>query len=251
MKPLAALLAAALAIQAASTESPRPMQTGHWEISTGIGTADIGRSDIRVRQSSTNTSLTYHSVRWDDEAGQFPPIYNFRAVYWPKEGDGFGYGFEFVHLKFIADPDQVVNVSGTLSGNPYNQTEPLGNTLQRWTITNGLNMFHAVGVARKHFSRSEGFPEGRASVYGGLGAGFAMPHPVTQFLGGPNRGGYEYGGFSWHILGGLQYRLTPKLGLCLECKHSVYDAKVDMAGGAKGEARLKSTSLWIGTTWRL
>lgn len=238
-----------LAVVSIASEINEPKQKGEWVISTGFGFQNPRNSDITIRQPGSNTNLTYHNVNWDDEAEQQPPIYSLRAIYWPKPDSQIGFGFEFVHLKFVAQTNRPVQVSGTLNGNPYNTNEPMSNTVQQFAVTNGMNMYQALVVGRRQFSKSESYPSGKFSLYGGLGVGAALPHPVTRVLGSAS-GRYEWGGFTWHAMGGFEYRITPKLGLLLEYKYQDYKANLDITNGT-ASTRLTSNSFWIMTSYRL
>lgn len=226
--------------------SPPKQKRGQWVLSNGIGDSWTRSTTVTVSNAGSNTRLQYSNVKWDSEGGERPPIYNFRAMYWSSPEARLGYGLEFVHNKMVANKNQVTNVTGTLNGQAYNQVEPIGNTLQQFAITNGLNLFHGIVQLRKPLDES-----GRSHVYGGVGLGFALPHPVTRFLNGSGHGNYQNGGFSWHGFGGYEYRIGPVWAVYAEAKYIDYPLDIDMGDGTRGSARIRSTMLLIGINYRL
>lgn len=240
---------AAYADEAQSQEKPAKKR-GEWSFSFNMGQADTQNSKLTVRQPSSNSNLTYSNVKWNDKSYEGSIYYGVKATYWPSPESRIGYGFDFVHYKVFADTKRSTNVSGTLNGNPYNQNEPINNTLGRFSISHGINLATINVLFRNRIGVSENFPSGRFQPYGGIGLGIVVNHPESEFRGGPLYQKYQFGGFSWQVLGGMEYRLDKKFGIFFEYKYTDYKPTVDIENGGEATARFRTHHLAFGTTYR-
>jgi lipid A oxidase len=251
MAGTAALVAGSCLAAVSETKPQEVKRKAEWVLVPYVGQSDTAASSLTISQPSTNTRLKYDKVHWDEEPYKGPIYYGFKAVYWPSPTATIGYNFDFIHYKVYADVDRTTRVTGTLNGNPYNQTETIRNTLNRFSISHGVNLMTLGVVARKPMQISERFPSGRLQPYGGVGLGIVINHPENRINDGFFFEKYQWGGFGWQIYLGAEYRVNSKWGVFAEYKYTDYEPTVDMALGGSGTTRLRTNHLAFGTSYRL
>jgi hypothetical protein len=141
-------------------------------------------------------------------------------------------------------------VSGTLNGAPYHAVEPVGNTISRFSISHGVNIWTATGLMRRRWQKSPSFPDGRINPYAGIGFGFVINHPESR-IGKEFFDRWQFGGLSWQVLAGIDYKLSSSQSFFAEYKFTDYHARVDVAQNGRGEAHLRTHHIVIGSTVRL
>lgn len=221
-----------------------------WIVTIYGGQNKTEDSSLTIRRPGENTVLHYQNVQWRDRSYEMPPYYGLRISFWPTPNATFGYGIDFVHYKVYAVTGATTTVTGTLNGVPYNQVEPISNTLDRFSISHGVNLTTFNLHWRNRQGVTEDYPSGRFQPYAGIGAGFVINHPESE-IDGDFFEKYQWGGFGWQVFFGAEYRFNPKWGLFLEYKFTDYKAKVDTAQNGTGEARFKSNHIALGTTIRV
>jgi hypothetical protein len=97
-------------------------------------------SDIHVQQPGLGTDAVFRDVSWDAKPLKAPPYYGIRVNYFFESWPRWGFGLDFTHYKIFAQTDQVVPVLGTFNGVPVNQSAPLGQFVQKFNITHGVNI---------------------------------------------------------------------------------------------------------------
>lgn len=220
-----------------------------WVLSVYSGRSSTNDSNLTIDIPGQNTRLTYRNVRWKDKSLDMPFYYGNHLNYWPSSDATIGFGLEFIHMKVYLDPDQVTQVSGTQNGNPYNEVEPIGNTLQSFNISDGINYVTFNVIGRQKLRRSERYPSGQVQPYLGIGVGVVIPHAESA-ISGDDQAEYETDGFSWQLFGGVEYRFTPDWGVFLQYRYTDYKASVKAAMGGTAHTRFISNHVVLGTSYR-
>ena len=153
------------------------------------------------------------------------PYYSYRFIHFFKSYPNFGIGVEFIHHKvFMMDKDQKVHLKGTFRGEEMDEMVRVGDYLDLFTISHGINHASFHLVYRWLLSPSAKAPEGRYQPYVNVSFGPAIPHLEidTTEENGAQRRAYSYQsaltnwGFGFGT--GIRYKPWKKLGFYLEYK---------------------------------
>lgn len=167
---------------------------------------------------------------WEGKSLSMPPYYGVRGTIWTDNNIGFG--LEFTHSKAYAD-DETLGVSGTSEG---------------FTIlefTDGLNNLT--------FNVSKRWPNhwGRFSPYAGIGAGVIIPHvEVKTTATAAETHGYQFGGASMALMGGVSYELTDTINVFSEYKFTYSALDVDLDGGGNLKTDIITNALNLGMSYK-
>ncbi len=153
------------------------------------------------------------------------PYYNYRFIYFLKKNPHLGIGLEFTHLKvFLMDKDQRVRMSGIYDGVPIDRTVTVGDYLDTFGVSHGVNHVGVHLVYRWLLKKTPVIKDGRLQPYVAFSFGPTVPHlEVNTREGGvPRRRAYSYQ-FSlrnWGLgLGtGVRYKPWRRFGFYLEYK---------------------------------
>ena len=133
---------------------------------------------------------------------------------------------EFLHAKVIADTNAVIRSAGTLRRTGVSGEQRLGDYVQRFAQTHGLNFVLGNLVWR--------VPVGaRAALAFRGGAGLTLPHAESS-LDGQALEQYEYGGPAVQGAVGVEVGLVGPLYLLGEYKLTYTSTRVDVVGGTAG-----------------
>ncbi|MBW3624788.1 MAG: outer membrane beta-barrel protein [Armatimonadetes bacterium] len=213
---------AALALLAALPASAR----AETYFSVYFGGSRTQDSDLRVVQPSTNTDATFQNVSWGAQNFESPPYYGLKLGGYSEKSPNWGVELDFVHYKVYAKVDEVVPVSGTWNGAPVAGSERLGNRVQRFDISHGVNTLALVLLYRWLGKPTPSFPRGRLQPYVGVGPAYYIHHPENRVNGIPNRQEYKPGGLGWQAQGGVRYGVSKRLTLFTEGKYSSGEGEV-------------------------
>jgi lipid A oxidase len=191
------------------------------EIVLAGGKASIANTDLELSRPD-GTELTFRSVSWRDESFRTPLYWSLRANWWRSAERGWGLGVDLTHPKAIAETDRMATVRGRRAGAPVSGTERIGDTLQHFELSHGLNTF-TLNLLRR-------WSPGRLQPYVGLGAGVAVPH-VEAVIGGDRTGEYQWAGPAFEGRLGLALRLSKHLSAVTEYKLTYARVSVDLEGG--------------------
>jgi hypothetical protein len=203
--------------QAGQTERRPP----YIRLYTGIGVTQD--SDLQIRQPARGTDLTIERVSWEHRSLSTEwtrdsiPYMGVRAGFFFPNPPWLGLSFEALHFKILAKTQKSVRVTGTDEGTPVDVVAPMDQFVEEYRVTNGVNMFLANLQAHKGLARSPRFADGRADLYGGVGAGVTMPY-TTSTIDGDRRQQYELGRLATQVLGGVAWHVTTCWDLSLEYK---------------------------------
>jgi len=103
-----------------------------------------------------------------------------------------GLELEFFHFKIHTDPNELVPVNGTQSGGAsISTTQPLGDIIQKFEISDGVNFVTFNVVGRHGFFKSERSPHGMVQAYAGVGLGIEISHGDSVINGVASKGPYQ------------------------------------------------------------
>ncbi len=214
-----------------------------WKIQVYLGKSFTSKSDLRITQPSRQNDLLFHSVKYSDASFETPFYYGLRISYFPPCSPYLGLETEFIHAKIYTDAGQSVYVSGTRKGEPVNSTIKLGELIQGFSISHGMNFlfFNLVGrVGIVINKRSD-----KLGLYGRAGIGPQIPHSESV-IEGENRAQYELHGPAYQIAAGLEVNIWKKLDLLIEYKYTFTEVKGIKIPHGSAETRLKTSHLVFG-----
>lgn len=211
-----------------------------------LGTSHTASSDVHISQPGTSSDATFHDVNWNSDSFSNPYYYGLRVSHFFEQHNAWGIGFDYTHDKVFARTDHVVQVTGTWNGTPVNQAARMDQRVQSFNISHGVNILALNIYRRWKSSTSDSFFCERCSPYIGVGPTWYVLHPENTVNGLHNNERYMSGGFGYQLLAGLQYGLTPTLGMFIEAKYNSGRIKVEIAGSGSGETTLNTTQLLAG-----
>jgi hypothetical protein len=126
---------------------------------------------------------------------------------------------EFIHLKVFSNPQQRVRVTGLRRGVTLRGELPLGEIVQQYSISHGVNLLLFNVAARLAMRRSAAAPRGRLILTGRAGAGPTLPHTESS-IEGLRQEQYEVGRLGWQAAGGAELKMWRGMHLLSEYKLS-------------------------------
>lgn len=176
---------------------------GEWVVAGYLGGAHTASSSVRISQPTLGTNIEFKGVRYDGQSFDPPLYYGYRVGYFMPRVSWLGVEAEFIHLKVFSDPQQHVQATGTHRGVFINRELPLGQIVQEYSISHGVNLllFNLVGRYRVH--RGPAHPRGRFILAGRFGLGPTIPHTESRIDGQPQQQ-YEVGRLGWQGAGGAE-----------------------------------------------
>lgn len=153
------------------------------------------------------------------------PYYSYRFIYFLKRNPHIGIGFQFIHLKvFLMDMDQQVRLSGTYNGAPIDQTVRVGDYLDMFNVSHGVNHLGLYLTYRWMLKKTPIIKDGRWQPYISISGGPAIPHLElnTKEDGIIQKRAYSYQS-SWRNWGlglgtGIRFKPWRHLGFFMEYK---------------------------------
>ncbi|HKY44843.1 MAG TPA: outer membrane beta-barrel protein [Pyrinomonadaceae bacterium] len=179
---------------------------GGWVIAGYLGGAHTSASDLTISQSTLGNNLTFERVRFSSRSFDPPLYYGFRGGYFLDRMPFLGFEAEFIHLKVFSNPQQQVRVSGQRRNNPLGGDVHLGDIVQQYSISHGVNLLLFNVAARHRMRRDVDAPHGRVIVAARVGLGPTLPHTESRIEGAAQEQ-YELGRVSWQAAGGAEFKL--------------------------------------------
>jgi lipid A oxidase len=175
--------------------------------------------------------VSYRTKDWES-----PIYYGGRVTYFLPQQSHWGFGLEFFHVKVYLKTEDIVRVSGTRMGVPISASERVGDTIDSFNISHGLNFLSADATYRWFFgNRGKDFL-GQLQPYIGGGIGVAIPH-VESTLGGVHFEEYQFHGPACQAFAGLNFDLSKHWGVFSEYKFSYVDLdRLNTSSGSFGLA---------------
>jgi lipid A oxidase len=194
-KPLKWLCWTALAACAAAA----PAKAGEFQAWAYGGYIYTFPSDVTLQPDRNSPTFTYKDVHWEGKPFTPPPYWGVRGTYWFDAYPGWGVGFDYSHIKVIAERPPALDAIAS-----------------HFEYTDGLNTLTIDAMYRRHlFDRFTG--------YAGAGVGVAVPSvevtlrppydttPTHQYeLGGPavqGKIGLEYE-IGWNVSAFTEYKIA-------------------------------------------
>ena len=193
---------------AAQADKPSAAREGRggWVITAYVGGASTSDSDLRITQPALGSDLTFDGVRFRSRSFDPPLYYGFRGGYFLPRAPFLGFEAEFIHLKVFSDPGQRVQVTGLRRGTPVDGESALGEIVQQYSISHGVNLLLFNVAARRGLGRDADSPDGRLILAARAGLGPTIPHTESS-VEGQRQEQYEVGRLAWQAAGGAEFRL--------------------------------------------
>ena len=175
-------------------------------VSAYVGGARTLDSPLTISQPALGNELTFERVRFRSRSFESPLYYGLRAGYFFRGLPFLGVEGEFIHLKVYSDPQQQVRVRGTRRGAATDRQARLGEIVQRYSISHGVNLLLFNVAARHQIGRTTDSPKGRLILTARAGAGPTIPHTEST-IDGQGQEQYEVAGLGWQVGGGAEFKL--------------------------------------------
>ena len=185
---------------------------GDWVVSAYAGGGHTGSSNLKISQPALGNILTFEDVRFRSRSFDPPLYYGLRGGYFLNWMPFLGFESEFIHLKVFTDPQQQVRVTGQRRDVPISRELPLGEIVQQYSISHGVNLLFFNVAVRGRIPR-----EGRLILTARTGIGPTFPHTESR-VEGQAQEQYEIGGIGWQSAGAAEIRLWKGLHLLGEYK---------------------------------
>jgi hypothetical protein len=169
-------------------------------------------ADITVKGDGYDQ--TFQKVEFEARPFESPPYYGWRLGRFLNDTRRLGVELEFIHLKVIANPDQ------------------LSPDVQQYRMTHGLNFVVANFTSRVPFGRSA-YGDAPFALISRLGAGITVPHGETTIL-NVVKEQYEYGGLGAHAAMGLTAKVKGRLSVVGEYKVTYAKPRITTAHNGTG-----------------
>jgi opacity protein-like surface antigen len=190
---------------------------GGWVVAAFVGGARTGDSDLRVSQPALGNDLTFERVRFRSRSFDPPLYYGLRGGYFLPRLPSLGFEAEFIHLKVYSNPGQRVRVTGLRRGSPFDRELALGEVVQQYSISHGVNLLLFNVAARRGVRRGPDSPDGRLIFTARAGVGPTLPHTESS-VEGQRQEQYEVGRLAWQAAGGAEFGLWRGLYALAEYK---------------------------------
>jgi hypothetical protein len=164
-----------------------------------LGSAHTLASPVTISQPTLMNSLTFERVRFESRSFNPPLYYGGRAGYFIPGSPSLGIEAEFIHLKVFSNPLRQVHVTGIYKGTPIDKELPLGEIVQRYSVSHGVNLLLFNVAVRRGVGRIRDAPNGRLVLTGRVGAGPTLPHTEST-VDGRQQEQYELGRMGWPVV---------------------------------------------------
>ena len=185
--------------------SPSTNDDGGWVIAAYLGGARTSSSDLILSQPALGTDLTFHEVGFESRSFSPPLYYGLRGGYFLRRLPRLGFEAEFIHLKVFSDPQQRVRVAGLRRSVVTDAELPLGDVVQQYSISHGVNLL-LFNVAARHRFNNGVDTKGRLALTARAGIGPTLPHTESRIEDVPQEQ-YELGRLAWQVSGGAEFRV--------------------------------------------
>jgi opacity protein-like surface antigen len=187
---------------------------GGWVVAAYLGGARTGTSDLTVSQPNNGNQLSFEDVSLSSRSFRPPLYYGIRGGYFLDRLPFLGFDAEFIHLKVFADPQQRVRVSGMRGNASVSGELPLGEIVQQYSVSHGVNLLLFNVVARRRVERAMA---GRLALTARAGLGPTIPHTESR-IEQQAQEQYEIGRLAWQVSGGAEFRLWGRFHVLGEYK---------------------------------
>ncbi|MBC8143875.1 MAG: hypothetical protein H7Y38_20780 [Armatimonadetes bacterium] len=216
--PIVANAQEAEPVKPTGTRAQRPY------ISLYTGTTQAQNADLRLLQPVLGTDATYHDVSWRGRPFSGSPYYGVKVGIFLPKSPRIGFEAEFNHSKMYAKLEERKLLTGTFNGQSVNGVETVGDRVQKYQITNGINSFSLNVLYRVPVAVSVKYPDGRFQPYVGGGPQYTFLYSINIINSLGVKEKYHPNGWGYQLFGGGRFMATPHIGLFLEGKYQHGDA---------------------------
>ena len=236
-------LGAAVVLLAAATPA-----RGDWVLAAFIGGAATQAATLRVEQPGVASDFEARDVTFEGRSFEPPVYYGYRFMWaGPRQGR-IGFEAELIHLKVYADTAAPVNVRGTIRNAAVDRTMRLGDVVERFSISHGLNLLFGNVVLRQPLGGTGPVRERRLVLAVRAGAGPTLPHPEST-IDGRMHEQYEWGRVAGQIAAGFEFRVAPHVAALAEYKGTATRQRVSVPDGW-ASASFTTQHAVAGIAWR-
>ncbi len=203
--------------------------SAQWYVAAYMGANTTRPADVTVKGDGYD--LTFSKVEFDAQPFKTPPYYGWRLGRFLNDTRRLGVEVEFIHLKVIANPDQ------------------LRPQVQRYRMTHGLNFIVANLTSRVPFGRSA-YGDAPFALVSRVGGGVTLPHAETTVFGSEQEQ-YEYAGLAAHAAIGFDVKLKGRLSLVTEYKVTYARPTISTALNGTGQTTTLSHHVAFGLAFGL
>jgi lipid A oxidase len=222
-----------------------PAAISQWMISAYLGKSSTLPGDLTMRQPSQQNDLRFHRLHYANRSVEFPLYYGVRVAYFFSAAVPFGIEEEFIHAKVYSNPDEVVLVSGLHRGVPMNQSMRLGDVVQEFSISHGLNFLFTNLVVGFRVLDGRGMPFSPINLLLRVGIGPTIPHTETT-IDSVHTEKYEMNGPAFQLAAGFQGYLFWRLNYLAEYKFTYTKLRDALIHEGTASAILRTHHVLIG-----
>jgi hypothetical protein len=235
------------AVVAASVVAPGPDAAAQWIAGAFAGNVWTSDTTVGVRVPAEGTDASLRDVAFADASSNSPIYYGWRLRRALPRPAWLAVEAQFVHLKAISNPAQVVSASGRLGAEPLPDRVPVGTVLPHFELSHGLNLLVIDAVVTTPLGRRGG--AARAYVAWRAGTGPTLPH-VEASLHGRSIDAYQWGAPVWNAAAGVGLRVKGPVWAVVDAAVTRTQQRVH-AGDAEIAGRFTSRHLTAGLEWHL
>ena len=181
------------------------------------GTSASARSDLRVRQSTTDSDATFGDVGWEPRAFEDAPYYGVSFAWYPRAGTHWNASFDFTHYKMYLSTADIVHVQGRWNGALVDEHGPVSARISTFEISHGVNLA-AVNLGWRWPVAAPGGFLSRVAPEVGAGLAGYFPHAEGSINGVPGDADYHLSGTGYQVFAGAEYRFSPRIGMVVRVK---------------------------------
>ena len=195
--------------------APPAAAQSQWTVAAFLGDAWTAHDQLRVQSLLDGTDLALDGVEYDDRSFDSPIYYGVRVGRFLSSVPWLGVEGEFLHLKTITGPEQLVDAGGTLRGQVAVSPLPVGDVLPRFELSHGLNFLLANASVRVPLGGPDRSPP--VMLTARFGVGPTIPH-VEGTYGADTEDAYQWSSLGWQLAGGAEIRAWRALIILSEVK---------------------------------
>ncbi len=226
------------------------MARAEMSISAYTGTSDTAKSDLRIRQPSSNSDATFHGVSWEARSFEDSPYYGIRLTWFQTDSSRIGASLDFTHYKIYAETGRTLAVDGSWDGAAVKGVAPMSLRVQHFEVSHGLNLLALNAMYRWPLSGTA-LSEAVWRPYVGAGLVAYVPHAEAVIDGNSTSADYQLGGFGYQILAGLEYRPWRHVSLFGELKQDGGELDLSFEGATRAKTRVRTFHALAGITYSL
>jgi hypothetical protein len=219
-----------------------------WVLAGFLGGAATQEATLRIEQPGLGSDFEARDVTFDGRSFEFPVYYGYRLMWTGPRQGRIGFEAELIHLKVYADTAAPVSVRGTIRTTAVDRTMRLGEVVERFSISHGLNLLFGNVVLHQPLGGTGPLRERRLVLAVRAGAGPTLPHPEST-IDGRTHEQYEWGRVAGQIAAGVAFRVAPHLAALAEYKVTATSQRVSVPDG-RASASFATQHAVAGIAWR-